>query len=141
MSFSRVDDFDTNGKSFRSVCPVTGLPRQPTEAFVVRGPEIVFYDGRGDVSLGFFDVRPAAIVEAARDLLGMVDAAELEALQTAFAELQAELEVAGKTVKSLREQAKAMTLGNAELIVQNEGLVAELEAAYAELYDSEEETV
>lgn len=111
MPFRKIDDFDTQGKSYSpGKCAITNVPRQnaapgkqPHEVddFVLRGPEITFHDGRGDVSLGHFDVRPFAIAEAAQEFCGMLSpqaSAELaercEALEETVILLQTQVEEA-----------------------------------------------
>lgn len=145
MSFAPHPNFNVRGKSYRSVCPVTGLPKQELnpkypatgqvhEEFVFRGPEIVFQDGRGEASLGFFDVRAEAIERAATDHLGMVTKARFEQVVTDFNDQLQRGDALGKEIESLRAQVISLTLGNAEMIVQQAALSEELSTAYEELY-------
>lgn len=144
-SFQPHPNFNVDGKSFRSVCPISGLPKQqldpkypPTgqvhEDFIFRGPEILFHDGRGEVSLGFFDIRASVIEETAKQHLGMVTAEFHEETVQLLADSRNQAAAYSDEIESLRAQVTALTLGNAEQIVQQEALSEELAAAYEELY-------
>ena len=131
--FHQIPDFKAD--SFSPVCPITHLPKQEqpkneppkqpheVDAFILRGPEVTFFDGRGERSMGFFDVRPAAIAEAAIEHLGMVRADEIEKVEQALKSAESALGAARAEVESLKAQVAALTLGNAELIVQQESLL------------------
>lgn len=140
-SFTPIDDFKSN--SFRPICPMTGLGKQKAspykadyevDEFILRGPEITFYDGRGDVSLGFFDVRPQAIREAAQEHLNMVPEHIHAQVKAEAAGAAAALADALREVDGLRDQVRGLILANAELITEVAGVQDALQEAYDELY-------
>jgi len=133
-------DFNHTGRSYRPVCPLTGLPKQApgprkqpheVDEFVFRGPEIVFEDGRGSVSLGFFDVRPAAVAEAAETHLGMVPRAAHEAFRAETEGLRDELLAAQEALAVSQAEtaaSQAAVAAQARMIAALEGRITEYEA-------------
>ena len=131
--FQTIPDFQPD--SFQQVCPITHLPKQKQpnneppkqpheiDSFIFRGPEITFFDGRGERSLGYFDIRPAAIRDTAIEYLGLVDAGEHAREVASRKKLQFALDAARTEVESLKAQVSALTLGNAELLVQQESIL------------------
>ncbi len=146
MTFAPIDNFDQ--QSYRSVCPVTHLPKQgpdlgkqahEIDEFILRGPEIVFDDGRGDVSLGYFDVRPDVIRQAAADHLGMIHRDAFDEVVEGYREASEALGAAKLRIEELEERFAAVSLANAELLVQAEAAEAEVEAVYEEIYEDSTE--
>lgn len=140
--FTPIPDFNHQGRSFKSVCPITGVPKQassPTvrlqpheeDEFILRGPEILFNDGRGEVSLGFFDIRPAAVREAAAQHLGMVNPVIHEAALDRARSRQEMVDTLTEELEELREQVTVLTKLNAKLQTDYEeaSQLAELMAA------------
>lgn len=145
-AFTPHPDFDSS--SFKPNCAVTGLPKQgpglgvqehEVDQFILRGPEITFQDGRGEVSLGFLDVRPIVIQEVAETHLGMVSRQVHARTRTKLRETEALLDDARTEVEGLRDQVRSLILANAELITEATGLENALEEAYAELYPDGED--
>lgn len=144
MSMTQLTHFqiipDFNAQSARPVCYLSHLPKQnrrrpqqqdhEVDEFILRGPEIDFE--------GYMDIRPAVIIDTAREAFGMVSAAEAETLQAAL-QLQQELsERLQAELDTANERLKGMILANAEQIVQISGMEAELTQAYEDLYADHE---
>lgn len=136
--FQIIDNF--NGQSARPVCYFTNLEKQvrttpqqqdhEVDEFILRGPLVDFE--------GYIDIRPAVIIDTAREVFGMISAAEAQVLAQVDADLNAALAEAEAQIESLKTQLRAMILANAEQIVQEEALAAELGQAYEDLYAPEE---
>ena len=139
MSFTHfyvIDDF--NAQSAKPSCYISNLPKmkkrtvQQSDAevdpFILRGPEIDFE--------GYMDIRPAVILETAREL-GMATEEEFAALKDQYHNALEDNKRLRRLLETEIDRNKALTLKNAEQIVQEEALTAELEAAYADLYDEE----
>ena len=128
-------DFDA--QSARPVCYFTNLPKMKRDTpqqqeheideFVLRGPEIAFE--------GYMDIRPAVIIDTAREVFGMITPAEADALRAEIAEISQAYEASQIQVASLRDQVRSLTLQNAEQIVEIAGFQEELSQAYEDLYD------
>jgi len=145
-AFTPHPNFDAS--SYRPYCAVTRLPLQKAglgvqdheiDHFILRGPEITLDDGRGERSLGFVDVRPVVIREAAEKHLGMVSRDVHARTRTKLRETEALLDDARTLAEGFRDQVRGLVLGNAELITEIAGLQEALEQAYAELYPEGED--
>ena len=140
MAFVPHNNFDS--RSFKASCPVTGLGKQGPahgnnggDDFIFRGPEITFHDGRGLASLGHFDLRTAAIRDAAVNHLGMFSNEDGVDLENSVTRLQRDLDYEkGKNLK-LQDALDALVLQDAEYVVQLRALELELQEAYRELYE------
>lgn len=140
MAFVPHNNFDQ--RSFKSTCPVTGLGKQGPahgnnggDEFVFRGPEIKFHDGRGEVSLGHFDLRPAAIEDAAREHLGMYRKDTFEMVEKACHDHQNTIQNLEEESLNLQLALDVLILQDAEYVVQLRALELELQEAYKELYE------
>ena len=140
--FRIIPDFDqlsANGAK----CYFTHMPLQrpdpdrpqqqahEVDEFILRGPEIAFE--------GYMDVRPAVIIETARELLGMGTAAEVKDLFTANQLLTEANEALQDRLSTAENRLRDMILANAEQIVQISALETEIESAYDELYGADED--
>ena len=133
-AFTPHPDFDRS--SYKQQCPVTGIGKQKAglgvqphdvDNFILRGPEIIARDGSGEWSLGFFDIRKAAVQHAAEQHLGMVKASTYAKARQERNHYRSELESARSEIESLRAQVNSLVLGNAELITQVSGRDEEIE--------------
>lgn len=136
--FQIIPDFDA--QSAKQVCYISHLPKMPIretpqiqdherDPFILRGPEIDFE--------GFMDIRPAVIIETAREVFEMVSKEEYEAIVAERSALDDEVARLEKQNDELNDRLKAMILQNAEQIVQAEALSTELDSVYSEMYDDE----
>lgn len=96
MNFYRIPDF--NPRSYRGADFFTRLLKQPDDGFhqahevdefILRGPEIVFDDGRGPRSLGFADFKPSVLRQIAVDELDMMPSAAVRRVSEQLADSQA----------------------------------------------------
>lgn len=137
MSFTKRPSFDS--RTYRAADFVTGrLPRrddaglQPHERddFVLRGPEITFHDGRGEVSLGHADFLPSVLRAVAVEHLEMVPAALLAAAEEAGRTAAHRLSEAHGALREARDLA-------AGLIIERNDLEDALRAAEQALTERE----
>lgn len=142
--FQIIPDFD--GQSANGArCYFTNLSRQKADPkrpqqqphevdeFVLRGPAISFE--------GFMDIRPAVIIDTAREVFGMWTAESVEDLTYANSLLKETLAAESKRADDAEQRLKDMILANAEMIVQQQALSDELGQAYEDLYDGDVELV
>lgn len=122
--FQVIPDF--NGQSRNGAkCSITNLPKIPKQTpqqqpheideFILRGPEIEFE--------GYFDIRPAVIIDTAREVFDMVTAEEYESVVAELAMTADSLTVAQDRIEELEGRLEAFLLTREELM-PNEDIAA-----------------
>lgn len=137
--FTIIPDFDAQSAN-GGLCYISKLPKQKKDTpqkqahevdeFILRGPEISFE--------GYFDIRPAVIIETAREVFDMYMPEEVAELQAERNALDNEVLRLEQELDEANDRLSQQILLNAEQIVALEAAQNELEAAYTELYEDED---